>query len=229
MPTLNLQTVWKCNFCMIWAGRCPKEELVSKLCQNTNLFSSCHGVWAKWKDRKFGENTNWQTRVMMEELCSFSSEVWAISQRSYELYCTFHLEYWSHIWKLFSVKRSVPIETGSVLEWEDRDVLRIWSNQDKLIVPEQHPKHKLVSKMHSKSTLIISRANANTNWKWPQITQHFPRVCSELNNKPNYTSYESVGCWLHNFRSSANLCRDEQCLFLPCNTGRLCISIFGCH
>ena len=57
MPTLNLQTVWKCNFCMIWAGRCPKEELVSRVCQNTNLFSSCHGVWAKWEDRKFGENT----------------------------------------------------------------------------------------------------------------------------------------------------------------------------
>ena len=92
MPTLNLQTVWKCNFCMIWAGRCPKEELVSRVCQNTNLFSSCHGVWAKWEDRKFGENTNWQTRVMMEELCSFSSAVWAISQRSY--ITLLHISFW---------------------------------------------------------------------------------------------------------------------------------------
>ena len=35
MQALNLQSVWKCNFYMVWAGRGPKEELVSRLCQNT--------------------------------------------------------------------------------------------------------------------------------------------------------------------------------------------------
>ena len=105
MPTLNLQTVWKCNFCMIWAGRCPKEELVSRVCQNTNLFSSCHGVWAKWEDRKFGENINWQTRVMMEELCSFSSAVWAISQRSY--ITLLHISFWMLVSYLKAVFRPI--------------------------------------------------------------------------------------------------------------------------
>ena len=80
-----------------------KKSLLAE-CVKTQIYFHLSTVFGQnGKTENSGRIQNWQTRVMKEELCSFSSEVWAISQWSY--ITLLHISFWMLVPHLKAVFR----------------------------------------------------------------------------------------------------------------------------